>query len=46
MGAYRFENDFILGLRVGYNLQAYGEEGTDQGTQHSIATLMNLAYQH
>lgn len=45
IGAYRLDRNFILGLRIGYNLQAYGEDGTDQGTQHSLSTLANLAYQ-
>ena len=45
MGAYQLNSNFILGLRVGYNLQAYGEKGSDQGTQHSLTTLANLAYQ-
>jgi len=45
MGAVRLDKDFILGVRVGYNLQAYGDDGADQGTQHSLATLANLAYQ-
>ena len=45
MGAVRVHENLFLGLRLAYNLQAYGEKGTDQGTQHSLATLANLAYQ-
>lgn len=44
LGSYRLDRNLLLGLRCGYNLQAYGHEGGDQGTQHSIATLLNLAY--
>jgi hypothetical protein len=45
MAAYRLDRNFLFGLRAGYHLQAYGNGGTDQGTQHSLATLLNLAYQ-
>jgi len=45
MGAYRLDANFILGARIGYIGEAFGNGPGDQGTQHSLTMLANLAYQ-
>jgi len=45
MGAYRLDANFIAGVRIGYLGEAFGNGDGDQGTQHSLVMLANLAYQ-
>ena len=44
LGSYRLDENFIAGIRASYFGEAYGNAGGDQGTQHSLAGLLHLAY--
>jgi len=44
MTFYQFDKNLSVGTRLGYNLQHFGKDGGDQGTQHGLSTLLNLAY--
>lgn len=44
LGAFQLDKNFFAGLRCGYQAEVFGAGGGDQGTQHSLSTLLNLAY--
>jgi len=44
LGSYSLGQNFQVGLRVGFNIQAYGNGPEDQGTQYSLSLLSHLAY--